>query len=170
MKTRFTLVLILSIVAVCLLAVFSSAEDVRELHYDRFFLTLPEMDLRADPSTPGKVDTIYAGQEVEILDVDGIYAYFTYVKDGEAKTGATWIGAISPAVRIHLLKDEYIFRKPYYDLEDYGIIAAWREPTDDDLLILWEETIEGAKWYYVCVLPDCRCGYMRGVADFEVVK
>ena len=171
MKTRLFLAFLL---VVCLLVVscVCFAEDGEgDLHYDRFYLTLPEMDLRADPNTPGKVDTITAGTEVEVIDTDGIWAVFTYVKDGETRTGCTWIGAISPAVRIHLLEDEFIFRKPIYDREDFGLISTWRESTDPDLLVLWEETAEdGSKWYYVISVEDCRGGYMRGEAKFEVVE
>lgn len=132
---------------------------------------MPEMIVRADPNTPGAVGTVFAGQEVDVIDTDGIWCTFTYLENGETKTGCTWIGAISPAVRIHLLEDEFIFRKPINDREDFGLISTWREPTDPDLLVLWEETAEdGSKWYYVISVEDCRGGYMRQEAKFEIVE
>ena len=168
MKTR-----LISLVAALVLLVgccFAENEGVDDLHYDRFYLVLPEMDLRADPKTPGKIDTIYAGQELEVLSTEGIWTTFKYTKDGEEKTGCTWTGAISPAVRIHLLEDEFVFRLPYDDREDYGLISSWREPSDPDLLILWEEMHNDQKWYYVVILPDCRGGYMKATAQFEIVE
>ena len=169
-KTRFLLV---SLLVVCMLAAsgicFAEAEN--DLHYDRYYVTLPEMTLRVAPDIPGAIDTITAGTEVEVIDTDGIWATFTYVKNGENRTGCTWIGSIAPAVRIHLLEDEFIFRKPINDREDFGLISTWREPTDPDLLILWEETAEdGSKWYYVVSIEDCRGGYMRVEAKFEIVE
>ena len=132
---------------------------------------MPELDIRADPDTPGKVDTVYAGQEVEVIEHAGTYSKFKYVVDGVEKEGATWTGAIAPAVRIHLLEDEFIFHKMIYDREEFGIISTWREPTDPDLLILWEDHDEkGDLWYYVVILDSCRSGYMRGTAKFEIVE
>ena len=170
MKTRLTVVFLL-VVCMLMVSVCFAEEGENDLHYDRYFITLPTMSLRADPNTPGEIDVVYAGQEVDVIDIDGIWAVFTYVKDGETRTGCTWVAALSPAVRIHLLEDEFIYRLPYDDREDFGSISCWREPTDPDLLILWEEvSVDGARWYYVVSLEDCRSGYMRQEASFELVE
>ena len=95
------------------------------------------------------------------------FSTFTYVKDGEEKIGCTWVGAISLGIRIHLLEDEYIFNRPEYDLQTFGTLVAWREPSDPDLIILWEE---GPEWLYVVCLDTCRSGYMRREASFEIVQ
>lgn len=168
MKIRFFAVIL---VVVLLSSVgMSIAEDV-ELHFDRFYLALPAMDLRADPQTPGRVDTIYAGQEVDVIDMDGIWCTFTYEKDAETRTGCTWTGAIAQAVRIHLLEDAFIYRLPYEDREEPGLIAAWREPSDPDLLIIGQEMGEDEiLWYYVVCLNDCRGGYMLATTKFELVE
>lgn len=170
MKTRF-LAFLLTLILVCTIGLVH-AEESDGLHFDRYYLVLPEMDLRADPATPGKVDTITAGQELELLYTEDIWAVFKYVKDGEEKIGCTWAGAVAPAIRIHLLDEEgeFIFHKPIYDRTQLGLISTWREPTDPDLLILWEETAEdGSEWLYVMCL-DGRCGYMRREANFEIVE
>ncbi len=168
--TRFFVLLFACCVLMVVSVSFAEEDGADDLHYDRFYLVLPEMDPRAAPKTPGKVDAIVAGQEVEVLSTEGIWTTFKYIKNGEEKTACTWTGAISPAVRIHLLNDEFIFRLPYDDREDYGLIASWREPSDPDLLILWEEMHDDQKWYYVVILPDCRGGYMKATAQFEIVE
>jgi len=173
MKTRFILVAVL--IATLLLVGCSSAasaeESTNDLHYDRFYMIFPEINIRAEPDKPGKIDTIYAGQEVELISTEDIWATFKYTKDGEERTGCTWAGVIAPAVRIHLLEEEYIFHKPIYDRTELGLLSTWREPIDPDLLILWEERDEnGELWYYVVILDSCRSGYMRGSAKFEIVE
>lgn len=171
MKTRWFLVALLVVALVAVSGVCFAEEADNELHYDRFFISLPAIDIREAPDKPGAIDTLYAGDEVDVITTDGIWAMFKYIKDGEEREGCTWVSAIAQAVRIHLLEDEFIFHIPVYDREDYGLLSTWREPTDPDLLILWEETseIDGEKWYYVLSVEDCRAGYMRGTAAFEVV-
>lgn len=170
METRF-LAFLLVVALVTVAGTCFAEEGADDLHYDRFYISLPEMNVREAPDKPGAIDTLYAGQEVEIIDVDGIWAFFTYEKDGETRTGCTWIGAVAPAARIHLLEDEFIFHLPVYDREDFGLISTWREPTDPDLLVLWEEINEyDEKWYFVLSIEDCRAGYMRSTAKFEIVE
>ncbi len=170
MKTRFLVFLL----ALCLCLVSSAclAEEAdNSLHFDRFYVSLPAMDIREAPDKPGAIDTLYAGDEVEVTGTDGIWAMFNYVKNGEERTGCTWAGAIAQGIRIHLLEDEFVFHKPVYDREDLGLISSWREPTDPDLLILWEETAEdGQEWLFVLSLEDCRAGYMRADAKYEIVE
>ena len=103
MKIRFLVSMLL--VCLCLVGV-ASAEGIDELHFDRFYITLPEMNIREAPDKPEAVDTLHSGDEVQLLSTDDIWATFTYVKDGETRTGCTWAGAVSPAVRIHLLEEQ----------------------------------------------------------------
>lgn len=166
MKTRLFLVVLLVLLTSLTVCV---AEEV-ELQFDRYYMTLPAIDLRLNPDTPGRIDTLYSGDEVEVLQVQDIWAELKYTKDGEERIGWTWAGAVAKAVRIHLLEDEFIFHKPVYDRTQLGLISTWREPSDPDLLILWEETYEGEKWYYIMSIGEARCGYMRGTARFEIVE
>ena len=133
----------------------------------KYYITMPELDIRADAETEGAVDTLVAGDEVYDPVKKGTYTEFKYKKDGEERSGATWTGGISQGIRIHLLKDEFIFHQPYQNREMFGSIVTWREPTDPDLLILWKE---GADWLYVLSLEDCRAGYMSVSASYEVVR
>lgn len=137
------------------------------LIFDKYYLTMPKIDVRANAETPGKVDTLYVGDEVYFTQSKGEWAEFEYYKDGEKRTAATWIGAISPGIKIHLLEDEYIYRKPGNNTETMGSIVMWREPSDPDLIILWEENDE---WLYVLSTEDCRAGYMRADANYEIVE
>ena len=171
-KTR----LLVSMVVAALLVVpmivgCANAETLQELKFDKYYIIMPALDVRADPVTPGKVGEVVAGQEVEFLYSAGNYSQFNYQdENGEAQTGATWTGAIAPAVRIHLLEDAFIFHKAGQSREDLGSISTWREPSDPDLLILWEEQVDGETWYYVLSIEDCRTGYMKGSVPFEIVE
>ena len=107
---------------------------------------------------------------MNILYTSDICAVFTYRVDDEERTGCTWAGSVGPAIRIHLLEDEFIFHQKIYDRTMLGNISAWREPEDPDLLILREETADdGSQWLYIMSL-DGRCGYMRREAKFEIVE
>ena len=167
MKTRIVALLIL----VCIIATIPVvAEEPQELVFENYYVILPEMDLRLDPQTPGKIDTVYAGTKVNVLRVEDMWAVFTYEKNGEIKTGCTWAGAIGQGVRIHLLEDAFLFHRPHYDLTVLGGISAWREPSDPDLIVLSEVHVyDGTDWLYVVSL-DGRCGYMRREEKFEIVK
>lgn len=165
MKTRLFLVVLLLLVTSLTVCVAET-----ELHFDKYYITFPAINLRLNPDTPGMVDTLYSGDEVEVLQVQDIWAELKYVKEGQERIGWTWAGAVAQAVRIHLLEDEFVFHKPIYDRTQLGLLSTWREPTDPDLLILWEETYEGEKWYYIMSIGEARCGYMRGSAVFEIVE
>ncbi len=171
MKKRFLVSLFLVLIMVVTIGAGIAEEvDSEKLHFDRWYLSLPEMNIRKDPETPGKIDTITAGTELNVLYTDDIWAVFTYEKDGEERTGCTWVGAVAQAVKIHLLKDEFIFHIPVYDRTDFGLIAAWVEPEDPDLLVLWPYTAEdGTEWLFVKTLSG-RSGYMRADAEYEVVE
>ena len=133
---------------------------------------MPKLNVRADPDTEGAIGKVYAGQEVEWLYSAGNYSQFNYRDQdtGEDCSGATWTGAIAPAVRIHIIEDAFIFHKPGMDRTQLGSISTWREPTDPDLLILREEKVNGETWYYVLSVEDCRAGYMKGDIPFEIVE
>lgn len=147
----------------------SNKTEGSTLNFDKYYIIMPELNVRADPDTPGAVGKVYAGQEVEFIDSAGNYSIFNYQEGDKTLTGSTWTGAIAPAVRIHLLEDAFIFHRPGMTREDLASISTWREPTDPDLLILWEEKYEGETWYYVLSIEDCRAGYMKGDIQFEVV-
>ena len=138
-----------------------------DLKFDKMYLVMPEMNIRRDPDTPGKIDSLVVGDEVKLINQTGDWATFSYSKDGEERTGCTWAAAISHGVRIHLLEDEFIFRKPGGSTDEIGSITMWREPTDPDLIVLWQED-DG--WYYVVSMEDCRSGYMQPTANFEIVE
>ena len=59
-KSRIFLVTLLLISLLAVPASFAEADSTQELVFDKAYMLLPEMDLRADPDTPGKVDTISA--------------------------------------------------------------------------------------------------------------
>lgn len=176
-RTIVAVALILTAV-LCFAACASATEPAKAqepsesstLHFDKYYIIMPELNVRADPDTPGAIGKVYAGQEVEFLYSAGNYSMFNYQEDGKTLSGATWTGAIAPAVRIHLLEDAFIFHRPGMSREDLGGISTWREPTDPDLLILWEETYEGETWYYVLSVEDCRAGYMQGNIPFEIIE
>lgn len=140
------------------------------LSFDKYYIIMPELQVRADPDTPGPVDTVYAGDEVEFLYSAGDYSQFRYQRDGETREGSTWTGAIAPAVRIHLLEDAFVFHRPGQKRDELGSISTWREPTDPDLLVLFEETVDNESWLYVLSVEDCRAGYMRGDIPYEIVE
>ncbi len=151
-------------------AAAEAGKNDSNLSFDKYYIIMPELDIRADPDTPGAIDTVSAGQEVEFLYSAGNYSQFNYQKDGENRTGSTWTGAIAPAIRIHILEDAFIFHRPGQDRTELGSISTWREPTDPDLLILWEEQVKGESWLYVLSIEDCRAGYMKGDIPYEVVE
>ncbi|MBR3249557.1 MAG: hypothetical protein IKF83_02535 [Clostridia bacterium] len=138
-----------------------------DLKFDKFYMVMPEMNIRANPEKPEKIDTLQVGHEVQFIRQEGDWATFSYEKDGEERTGCTWCAAIAPGVRIHLLEDEFIFRKPGGKTDEIGSITMWREPSDPDLIILWQED-DG--WYYVVSMQDCRSGYMSPEAKFVIVE
>ena len=150
----------------------STSTANNEMNYDRYYISMPEMNIREAPDKPGAIDTLCAGDEVKLLEVNDIWATFEYVgKDGKEHVGCTWAGAVAPGIRIHLTEDEFIYHKVGATQEDLGMISTWREPTDPDLLILWEEYDDkGQKWFYVMSLEDCRAGYMSGDAKYEIVE
>jgi len=171
MKTRFLVSLLAITLLATMMAVGFADEAPQELKFDKYYVIMPALDVRADPETPGKTGTVVAGQEVEFLYSAGNYSQFNYTdENGETHTGATWTGAIAPAVRIHLLEDAFIFHKAGQTREDLGSISTWREPTDPDLLILGIEEVDGDVWYYVLSIEDCRAGYMKGDIQFEIVE
>ena len=171
-KTRLLVsLLVVLLLTVTMVVGLAEAEAPRELKFDKYYIIMPALDVRADPETPGKVGEVFAGQEVEFLYSAGNYSQFNYLdENGEAQTGATWTGAIAPAVRIHLLEDAFIFTRPGMDRTQLGSIITWREPTDPDLLILWEEEVDGESWYYIVSIEDSRAGYMKGDISFEIVE
>lgn len=145
-------------------------ESNSNLEFKKMYIIMPELDIRADPDTPGAIDTVKSGQEVELLYTAGAYSQFNYQKDGETRTGATWTGAIAPAIRIHLLEDAYVFHKAGQTREELGSISTWREPSDPDLLVLWEEQVSGEDWFYVLSIEDCRAGFMKADVPYEIVE
>ena len=166
----FVLVMVLSSVC-CYAASVETTPSNPDLNFDKYYIIMPELDIRAAPATPGAVDTVYAGQQVEYLYSDGNYSQFNYQnEDGKTCSGATWTGAIAPAVRIHILEDTFIYHKPGQERTDLGTISTWREPSDPDLLILWEEEYDGENWLYVLSVEDCRAGYMPATVPYEIVE
>lgn len=148
----------------------TESKESTSLTFDKYYIIMPKLDVRADPDTPGKIDTVYAGQEVEFLYSAGNYSQFNYQKDGETLSGSTWTGAIAPAMKIHILEDAFIFHRPGQDRTELGSISTWREPTDPDLLVLWEEKVNDENWLYVLSVEDCRAGYMKADVPYEVVE
>jgi hypothetical protein len=170
-RTIATVSLLLTII-LCTVSCISLAETDAgpTLSFDRYYIIMPELNVRADPDTTGAIGKVYAGQEVEFLYSAGNYSMFNYQQDGKTLSGSTWTGAIAPAVRIHILEDAFIYHRPGMSRTDLGSISTWREPSDPDLLILWEENYEGETWYYVLSIEDGRSGYMKGDIAFEVVE
>lgn len=171
MKTRLLVSLVVALLALTMVVGLAEADTPQELKFDKYYIIMPALNVRADPDTPGVVGEVVAGQEVEFLYSAGNYSQFNYQDaNGETQTGATWTGAIAPAVRIHLLQDAFIFTRPGMDRTQLGSIITWREPTDPDLLILWEEEVDGEPWFYIVSIEDCRAGYMKGDIPFEIVQ
>ena len=173
MKTRFLVSLVAIALLLTCIATGCAEGQNEELHFDRYYISLPEMNIRADPDTPGAIDVLHGGDEVELISTseDGIWSTFKYTKDGEERTGCTWTGAVAKAIRIHLLEDEFCFHKPGCTRSDLGMVSTRREPTDPDLLILFEETADdGSEWLYITSTDGARCGYMRRDAKFEIVE
>ena len=169
-RTIFVTLLAMILFASIVYCSAEAADSKMNLNFDKYYIIMPKLDIRADPYTPGAIDSVCAGQEVDLLYTAGNYSQFNYLKDDELRTGATWTGAIAPGIRIHLLDDAFIFHRPGQDRTELASISSWREPTDPDLLILWEEDFEGKTWLYILSLEDCRAGYMKGDVPFEIVE
>ena len=167
MKTRRLIATLLAMVVILCstnVSVATVNAKGKKLDFSQNYVILPAMDLRIAPNKPGAIDTLKAGKKVEVVKTQGIWAKLRYKKHGEVREGWTWAGSVGPAIRIHLLKDEFVFHKPVYDRTALGSISTWREPSDPDLLILWQEDDD---WVYIQSL-DGRTGYMRANAKYVI--